>query len=74
MIESPALATRLAKAFDDFIPRNSYEVRLAAGGNSVEWVERTDAGETVYTSTPDVGKLRVLWINFLSLLPIEWLL
>ena len=74
VLESPRLATRLAQAFDDAVPRNAYEVRLSGDGQGLEWIERTDGGEVRHSSTPHAGALRLLWINFLSVLPLEWLL
>ena len=74
VLESPRLASALGDAFDREVPRKAYEVVLAAGGNSVEWIERTDAGEVRHTSTPGVGALRMLWMGVLAILPIEWLL
>jgi putative cardiolipin synthase len=40
----------------------------------MEWIERGPEGETRYRSEPDTSGLRRLWVEFLSLLPIEWLL
>jgi len=74
VLESPALATRLAQAFEEAAPRDAYELRLAADGHSVEWIENTPSGEVRYTSSPGIGPLRRIWIGFLSLLPIESLL
>jgi cardiolipin synthase C len=74
VLESPALATRLAQAFDEAVPRDAYEIRLAADGRSVEWIERTGSGQVIHTSTPGSGPLRQLGIGLLSILPIEWLL
>lgn len=74
VLESPTLATRLAEAFDDAIPRRAYEVRLTGEGQALEWIERTDGGEVHHSSAPQAGPLRQLWVNFLSILPIEWLL
>ena len=73
VLESPTLATRLARAFDD-APRYAYEVRLMGDGRGLEWIERTGEGEVHHSSSPHAGALRRLWINFLSVLPIEWLL
>jgi putative cardiolipin synthase len=72
VLESPALAARLADAFHEAIPRDAYEVRLE-GGEPV-WIERTQEGEVKHAQAPGVGVLRGLWIGFLSLLRIEWLL
>jgi cardiolipin synthase C len=74
VLESPRLATQLAQAFDDELPRNAYEVRLSDDGMGLEWIERTDGGEVRHPSPPQAGVLRRLWIAFLSILPIEWLL
>jgi cardiolipin synthase C len=74
VLESPTLATRLARAFDDAIPRHAYEVRLMGDSRGLEWIERTDGGEVRHRSAPHAGVLRQLWIGFLSVLPIEWLL
>ena len=74
VIDSPPLARRLSEAFDTVIPDNAYEVRVAAGGKGVEWHERSGAGEVVHTTEPQTGLLKRLWIELLSLLPIEWLL
>ena len=43
-------------------------------GDSVEWIERTADAERRYSSEPGAGTLKRLWIDFLSILPIEWLL
>jgi putative cardiolipin synthase len=68
VIESPALAMQLSDALDRDLSRNAYEVRLSNG--NLEWVD----GERRHTSEPGAGFLRRLWIDVLSILPIEWLL
>jgi putative cardiolipin synthase len=68
LIESPRLAAQLSDLLDRGLPGNAYEVRLA--GDALEWL---DAG-TRLTSEPGAGWLQRLWVNFLSILPIEWLL
>lgn len=73
MIDSPALGQRLADALSRQVPRTAYEVRLTADG-SLEWIERTAAGETRHSTEPGAGPLRRAWIWCLSVLPIEWLL
>jgi phosphatidylserine/phosphatidylglycerophosphate/cardiolipin synthase-like enzyme len=73
MIESRALAQRLGMTFDSRIPREAYEVRLAGDGR-LEWISRTPSGEMRYNTEPGTGLLKRLWIEFLSILPIEWLL
>jgi putative cardiolipin synthase len=74
VIESPTLAGRLSTEFDSRIPRDAYEVRLAADGRSLEWIDRQGDQEIRYTTEPETQLMRRLWIDFLSLLPIEWLL
>jgi putative cardiolipin synthase len=73
MIESPALAGDLAGALDARLPADAYELRGTEQGG-LEWIERTEAGETRHASEPGAALLRRLWIEFLSVLPIEWLL
>jgi putative cardiolipin synthase len=74
VIESPTLASRLSTEFDGRIPGYAYEVRLAGDGRSLEWLERQDDREVRYTTEPETGVMKRLWIDFLSILPIEWLL
>jgi cardiolipin synthase C len=45
-----------------------------ADGRSLEWIEREGDRETHYTTQPETGVMKRLWIQFLSILPIEWLL
>lgn len=74
VIDSPALANQLSTAFDTTIPRDAYEVRLAADGRSLEWIDREGEQETRYTIEPETRRMRRIWIDFLSILPFEWLL
>jgi putative cardiolipin synthase len=59
---------------DQVVPTLAYEVRLVRPDGGMEWIERGPEGETRYRSEPDTSGLRRLWVDFLSLLPIEWLL
>ena len=74
VIDSPALATRLAQMFDERVPQRAYELRLTADREGIEWIERGASGETRYAVEPDSSAPRRLWYRFLSVLPIEWLL
>jgi len=74
VIDSPVLARRLAEEIDKVVPTQAYEVRLTRPGGGMEWIERGTQGETRYATEPGAGALRRLWVDFLSLLPIEWLL
>jgi len=69
VVESPALATRLSEALDRGMANVAYEVRLSPDGG-LEWIER----DVRHTSEPGAGMLKRLWIDLLSILPIEWLL
>jgi len=73
LIESPALAGRLAQAFGAPFPLQAYEVR-AQGESGLEWIESTGSGKIRHDTEPETGLLRRLWIQFLSILPIDWLL
>jgi putative cardiolipin synthase len=74
VLDSPPLAERLSRAFDEAIPRDQYEVRLTGDGSAVEWIERGPGGELRHDSAPDTGVWRRMWSGFLSILPIDWLL
>jgi phosphatidylserine/phosphatidylglycerophosphate/cardiolipin synthase-like enzyme len=74
VIESPALAQQLSSAFEREVPKLAYEVRLTADGHCAEWVDRRNGGEVRYDTDPGTSMARRAWIDFLSILPIEWLL
>ena len=74
VIESPSLAQQLSSAFEREVPKLAYEVRLTADGHCAEWVDRANDGEVRYEADPGTSMARRAWIDFLSILPIEWLL
>jgi putative cardiolipin synthase len=74
VIDSPALARALGEAFDATIPRAAWEARLAAGGEALEWVERTASGEVRHAVEPGTTWFKRSGVEFLSVLPIDWLL
>ena len=74
VVDSTALAGELVAAFDTAIPRAAWEVRLASDGQGLEWVERTATGELRYASEPATTWIKRSGVQFLSVLPIEWLL
>ncbi len=74
VIDSPALAQRLAQAFDTSIRERSWQVRLAKDGAGLEWVDHTAAGETVYTTEPETNWWRRFRTGFMAVMPIDWLL
>jgi putative cardiolipin synthase len=75
LIDSATLSQRLSSAFDTWIPNDAYQVRLANDGHDLEWIER-DNGLAVrsYTKEPNTSVWRRMWINFMSILPLEGLL
>ena len=73
VIESPALASDVAVAFDRAIPERAYELRLTDEG-AINWIERANGNTVTYVREPGTGPLQRLLIGILSLLPIDWLL
>jgi cardiolipin synthase C len=73
VIDSPALAQRIADAIDSTIPANAYEVRLSDSGE-LYWLERRGEQLVRHDTEPGTGFWQRVGIWFLSLLPIEWLL
>ena len=73
VIRSPTLAGRLAKAFDDRIPGEAYEVQLTPKGE-LQWTERQPQGNVVYHTEPGTSAWRRFCVDVISWLPIDWLL
>ena len=74
VLSNPVLAQRLTRFFDVEVPMLAYEVRLAADGNSLEWIERTASGEEHYDTEPETDWSTRMGVELMSILPIEWLL
>lgn len=74
VIESRALAGRLAAVFEEAVPADAYEVRPREGDACIEWIERTPAGEIRHETEPDSSGVRRAWLQVLMALPIDWLL
>jgi putative cardiolipin synthase len=74
VIDNPGLARNVGQMFDEAVPRAAYEVRLAADGQALEWIERTPQGELRHTTEPGTSTMRRLGVQLMSVLPIEWLL
>lgn len=74
IIDSPKLSGDMARQFDTVIPEKAFEVRMQPDGRGMEWIEQTPQGEVRYTTEPGAGPLKRSWIDFLEVLPIEWLL
>jgi putative cardiolipin synthase len=73
VINSLALAQRIADAFDSTIPANAYEVRLSDTGE-LYWIERREGTWVRHDTEPGTNFWQRAGVWFLSLLPIEWLL
>jgi putative cardiolipin synthase len=74
VIGNPVLAQGLTRFFDVEVPMLAYEVRLAADGNSLEWIERTASGEKHYDTEPETDWSARMRVEMLSILPIDWML
>ncbi len=74
VIDSSALAQRLAVSFDQLVPVVAYEVRIGPDGNRLQWIEHTPSGERRHDTEPGTGWWDRLKVDVLSVLPIEWLL
>jgi cardiolipin synthase C len=73
VIDSPGLAASITEGLDRKLPGRAYELRLAPSG-SIEWLERSAAGDVVHTREPHASLWRRVLATVLSWLPIEWLL
>ncbi|MCB5186737.1 phospholipase D family protein [Methylobacillus caricis] len=73
IVESPALAEKIQKAFESNVPELAYEVRLNDEGE-LYWIERKGEEELIYYTDPGTSFLKRLGVSILSVFPIDWLL
>src|SRR2546423_3413000 len=73
LIESPALASELAKAFAERIPGRAYRVTLGERKH-LNWLDLQDGKTVVQTTEPGGSRWKRLMVALLGLAPIEWLL
>lgn len=73
IIDSPALAQRIRRAFDEEIPEQAYRLSLSGQGR-LRWTLRGSDRLQVFLHEPHSGWLRRASVRFLSWLPIEGLL
>ena len=73
LIDSPALAQRIASRFETGIPERSYEVRLTDEGE-LYWIERRGQEPVRHDVEPGTSFWQRAGVRFISLLPIDWLL
>jgi len=52
----------------------AYDVRLTPDGRDLVWIEQTSSGVKRYDTDPETSWLLRRQIDFMSILPIEWLL
>lgn len=75
VIHSPTLAKDISALFDNQIPYESYQVVLN-DKNKVHWIEREDEYNVpqIHDTEPGTSFFSRWWLQFISKLPIEWLL
>lgn len=73
VIESPTLAGRITKTFDTIIPDEAYEVRLTESG-TLNWIERREGETVLHQTEPGTNLLQRGFVQFMTVLPIDWLL
>jgi len=74
VIDSPALARKLAEGFDTIVPLAAYEVRFGPDGDSLVWIERSASGETRHDTEPETSLFQRFNVEVLSILPVDWML
>lgn len=74
VIYSPTLANEISTIFTEQVPFSSYKVERNSNG-SLQWLSQNENGvEDIYTTEPGTSFFSRLWIQFMSVMPIEWLL
>jgi putative cardiolipin synthase len=73
VIDSPTMARDIQAAFESKVPEMSYEVHLSDEGK-LYWIEQRDGKKIRYDTEPNASFWRRASVNFLSILPIDWLL
>lgn len=73
VIDSPALAQAIARAFNDKVPAMAYQVHLSETGD-LYWTEQKDGREIRHDADPGASFWRRAAVDVLSALPIDWLL
>jgi putative cardiolipin synthase len=73
VIDSAALAGKLAKALDVILPTVAWQVRLTSD-SKLEWIDHVDGREVRYETEPQTSWWLRAKAGMMSLLPIDWLL
>ena len=74
LIDSPELATEVADLFKSGAQASSYRLRLADGGERIEWLARNAEAEVTHADEPDLGLAQGLKLSLLGALVAEDLL
>lgn len=74
MIESPALAGAMSRAFDSELPQSCYRPALSAAGE-IGWLESAASGEVkTLTVEPGTSFFSRALVTVVGWLPVEWML
>ena len=73
LIDSPALADRVADVFTGRVLDEGYRVRLDGAGR-LQWAEQTEGGQAIHQREPGAGLWLRLGVSVMAALPVEWLL
>ncbi|QYF92727.1 phospholipase D family protein [Massilia sp. PAMC28688] len=73
IIDSPALSARMSEVLDKQIMARAYEVTLTPQGR-LQWHEQGERGMMVHDIEPGTTLWQRATVQFMSLLPIEWML
>lgn len=73
VIDSPVLAERMATMLGEPVLARAYEVKLDESGN-LYWIEQGPSGPIRHDVEPGTSWWRRSTVDFMSLLPIDWLL
>jgi len=66
LVDSTELAAQVQQLLDLLRSGATYELRLDASGERVQWVGRDDGGETVHDTDPELKPRTRLKLNLLS--------
>lgn len=73
VIESPTMAARISDAFKSSVLSRAYEVHLSDKG-ALYWTEEIDGKTIRHNTEPNTTFLQRAAVQFITILPVEWLL
>jgi putative cardiolipin synthase len=74
IIDSAALAGKLATGLDQSLPAIAYEVVIKPGTHDLQWIDHAATPEARYDTDPGTSWWLRAKVSFFSILPIDWLL